>query len=281
MHIYNLMITGIPRAGTTLTAALVDSLENAVCLSEPQWEVSWNQKAPNHTEYVQGLIDNFHAVRGRLLKGEEILDRRDADGAAITNYFRQKKNGSTEILYKMMPVRRPALPSDFLLSMKHNAHYTCVLPDLLGAPGLSVLAIIRHPIPTILSWRSHTIPIQQGRLPAGEKYWPELCALIERTQDILQIQVGIYGLFCERFRIHHPSFKLIRYEDLVQHPALVSDYLQRRQIKSVPVQNQNQTQNHNRIQNNIDTIADIIRIKEYLRIYCPVAYEFYPDIDQW
>ena len=37
----DLIISGIPRGGTTLTTALIDSLPNAVCLNEPQWHSDW------------------------------------------------------------------------------------------------------------------------------------------------------------------------------------------------------------------------------------------------
>src|SRR5437763_970683 len=120
MPILNLVITGIPRAGTTMTAALVDSLENAVCFSEPHWHVDWNLEAPDRAAYARGLIDSFRDIRRRLMLGEAMLDRRNPDGSAVTSYFRRKEDGSQENAYQVLPVCRPSLPSDFLLAMKHN-----------------------------------------------------------------------------------------------------------------------------------------------------------------
>ena len=59
----DLIVTGIPRAGTTLLAACVDSLEDAVCLSEPEWQALWSQETKERLEYIARLSEDFDRVR--------------------------------------------------------------------------------------------------------------------------------------------------------------------------------------------------------------------------
>jgi hypothetical protein len=55
--------------------------------------------------------------------------------------------------------------------VKHNEPLTAVLPELCELEGVQVAAIIRHPIPTILSWQSRDIPLSKGNLP-GYRHEP-------------------------------------------------------------------------------------------------------------
>lgn len=50
-RIRNLIVTGIPRSGTTFTAAFVDGLDDAVCLSEPDWQDARPREMNDRGEY--------------------------------------------------------------------------------------------------------------------------------------------------------------------------------------------------------------------------------------
>lgn len=267
----NLIVTGIPRSGTTLAAALIDSLEDAVCLSEPDWQSLWSQEMTDRTEYVERIVKDFDRVRTALLAGESVSDRRNADGSPITNYFRRADRDRSQ-QFEILDVRCKGLSPGFLLGMKHNAHYTCVLPDLVTLPDLAILAIIRHPIPTILSWRSLDLPVSRGRLPAADRFWPEIPALWQTTNDLLEVQVRIYGLFCTRYKELSTRLTIIKYEDLVQDPGLLERCLDRKCVRQIPIETKKSS-----------SLADRERIsviKQYLRRFCPIAYELYPDLNE-
>lgn len=265
----NLIVTGIPRSGTTLVATLVDCMEDSVCLSEPDWQSLWSQEMSDRSQYVARISKDFDQVRASLIGGDNVPDRRKTDGSAITNYF--DRNGNSQ--HEIHSIRRDGLTDGFLLGMKHNAHYTCVLPELVQKSDFLIIAIIRHPIPTILSWRSLDIPIRQGRLPAAERFWPEIPALWESTSDLLEIQVRIYGLFCARYQKFLGQLKLIRYEDLVQNTALLEKHLERNFVRSVPVESHRPQ--------SASPGTNVEQIKRYLRMFCPVAFEFYPELDSF
>ena len=263
----NLFVTGIPRSGTTLASALLDSLDDAVCLSEPDWQDPWPRQMQDRGEYAQRLREDFARVRAVFLDGGEVPDRRHPDGAAITNYFPRGSTGSRTRAYSVVPVRRSGLSADFLLGMKQNAHYTCVLEQLTGYEDFAVLAIIRDPVATIRSWRSTDVPISAGRLPAAERFWPEIAALAAMTEDVLLRQVSIYRMFCERYLAQGARVHLLRYEDMVRDPSRLSAMCGRRYVREIAVRRDESAPD-----------ADEVRmIRSYLREYCPVAAELYPE----
>ena len=266
----NLILTGLPRSGTTLVCALVDSLRDAVCLSEPDWQDAWPREMDDRRAYAERVRGDFARVRKILAGGGEVADRRSSDGAAVTNYFPLASDGSRQPAYALQPFRRSGLSADFLLGMKQNAHYSCVLDEFAGHDDFTVIAIVRHPLATLRSWRSAKhLPISQGRLPAAERFWPELAAIAESTQDILLRQLQIYRVFCERYRALGARIHLLRYEDVVSDVNSIAaicggrDYVRAVDIKQNPV-----------IAGD-EEAAEIVRT---VREYCAVACELYPEL---
>ena len=260
----DLIVTGIPRAGTTLTAALVDGLDDTVCLSEPTWQDMWSREAASPAAYVQQLVDDFARVRRDLLAGNGIVDRRRADGTAVSDYFHDGDQP-----YELVEFRRSGLSENFLLGMKHNAHYSCALPQIAAQPAFTVIAIVRHPLDVIRSWQSVDIPIRQGRLPAAEMLWPEIADIARQTNDILLRQVLIYERFCERFIALREKLALLRYEDIVRDPSVIARTLGKHFGRGTPIK----IQGRSRLESD-----EVTAIRRYLRTHCPNAMELYPDI---
>ncbi len=230
----NLILTGIPRSGTTLLSAIVDSLDDSFCLSEPDWQFSLGRRAPDRESYVAEILSDFDKVRRRLLAGNSIQDRRLPNGEAVTNYF-ERRFGEIREAFQYVEVTRPGLTPDFLLGMKHNAPYLCVLPDLAAQREIPILAILRNPVKTVQSWRSLNIPISQGKLPAGERFWPELVDIQTQHHTLLHQQVAIYSLICDRFWELKNQIEVLRYEDLVNENIDVGRMLGREQRKEIDI----------------------------------------------
>ena len=266
----NLIVTGIPRSGTTLVTALIDALEDAVGISEPVWQSRWSRDSSSAERYCDRLRDDFRRVRRTLAGGGVVLDRRREDGSALTSYYRRLPGDAVEPDRRPVPFSRPGLSRGFLLAMKHNAHYSCVLPALVRTGAFSVLAVVRHPVPTLLSWRSLSLPISRGRLPAAERFWPEISRARERSRDLLRVQVEIYDLFCGRYLSLRPRLDLLRYEDLLERPDGVESLLARRRIRSVAISPRDWADGHEE--------AEVDRVRDYVRRFCPNAAALYPDV---
>lgn len=265
----NVFVTGIPRSGTTLAAALIDSLDDAVCLSEPDWQDAWPREMSDPAEYADRLCADFERVRDKLHHGGSVTDRRQADGAAISDYF-PLVSGSRTHVATPVAFRRDGLSQQFVLGMKQNAHYTCILDRLVARENFSVLAIIRNPVATLLSWRSLDLPISQGQLPAAERFWPQVASIARSSDDVLLRQVLIYGLFCERYRALHGKLTILRYEDIVANPLLISAWVGRKFVRDVELRK-------NATALSVDAALSR-KICAYVCTHCPAALEFYPEL---
>ncbi|RDW16413.1 hypothetical protein CWR48_17385 [Oceanobacillus arenosus] len=263
----NLIVTGIPRSGTTLTTALIDGLSNSVCLSEPAWQARLFKETSNVNELVQQIEKDFVKTRGRITNQELIDDRRHDDGLPLTNYINYDKNGKVSKSKHANQFILHVDNKDFLLGMKHNAHYTSILPHLVENNFFSVLATIRHPIPTILSWQKVNFPISKGRLPGAERFWPEIKKNSDSTDPLLVKQVKIYDLFCERYLSLADNITLLKYETILEHPTVFEDLTNKRYEKEIDITDSNKNKHYQ-----LELVEDI---RDQLERYAPHALKLY------
>lgn len=218
----DLIVTGIPRSGTTLTAALIDAMQDSVCLNEPSWHSA--KSATSAEGFAKFIADDFGVLRRKLLDGTPVQDRRSHAGKALTNYYatdRSPNHGKT--IYEMVPLRRAGLSPQFTLAIKHNGPYLAVLPELIALQRFTILAIVRHPLQVIHSWRSLDLPISHGRMPNASAYWEQMAQLSKAHMDLLEKQVRMYDVMCQRVLENRQHIHLLRYEDLVQKPELLTE----------------------------------------------------------
>lgn len=260
----NLIVTGLPRAGTTLIAALLDGLSDMVCINEPKWQSRWSREAVSRTAYVEALVADFGHVRKVLLSGGSLMERVTRDGGALTNYFDEQRN---RIAVDLAPVIRAGLGEAFCLAMKHNAHYACVLPDLAERNDVAVLAIIRHPVATLASWRSVDLPVSRGRMPAAEPFWPELRDIHQSTDDLLAKQARILELIFARFAALNDRITIVKLEDILADPLAVARLLGREQLRAAPIRPSG-------VASYLDG-EERIRIENAVAHHCPTALKYY------
>lgn len=217
----DIILTGIPRAGTTFAAAVIDGLPDSVCLNEPGWQ---NPRAALDAEdFVQFLDNDFGKLRRLLLRGEAVPDRRALDGSATTNYYRSDAQGMMQESFAVQPFARAGLSPNFTLAIKHNGPYLAVLPELVAAERFKIIAIIRKPLPVIRSWRRLQLPISRGDLPNAKTVWPELRAITDSEMDLLEKQVRIYELMLARLLQYEKHITLIDYDELIKKPQSLAD----------------------------------------------------------
>ena len=82
-----LVITGIPRSGTTLAASLLDRLQDTVCMNEPPEYYDWATKCGSKEEFIANFVSDLENRRSSLEKQGTVLDCREEDGSVPTNYF--------------------------------------------------------------------------------------------------------------------------------------------------------------------------------------------------
>ena len=107
---------------------------------------------------------------------------------------------------------------NFTLVIKHNALFTALLPELREV--FPVYGIVRNPLSVLASWNSVDLPVNNGRIPAGEMFDPELAQLLTDTPGRIERQLHILEWFCARFA-RDLSASILRYEDFVKAPAVI------------------------------------------------------------
>jgi hypothetical protein len=114
----DVVVTGLPRAGTTLLCALIDSLEDAVCLNSPRRHNRLATLLPGPLPFSKWLAGDYLWTRLQLLQQDPIKDFRAADGSPLLDTMhdpRMIRNESGEP--ETMIFVRPGLSQDFLFGM--------------------------------------------------------------------------------------------------------------------------------------------------------------------
>jgi len=204
----NIILTGIPRAGTTLAASIIDAEKDSVCLNEPEWQHPHPELDAG--DFAQAIMEDFGDVRQKLLAKVPVPDRRAKDGSATTNYY----GSGTENNFVEYPLVREGLSEHFTLAIKHNGPYLAVLPQLVALEEFEIRAIIRHPLPVLRSWRRLSLPISRGEMPNATAYWREMRELTVAKIDLLEKQARMFELMFLRIMEQKDAIEIIRYETL-------------------------------------------------------------------
>lgn len=208
------LLSGVPRSGTTLCCRLAGELPNVVALAEPLHGPAL-RGADAPAAAADAIAAFLGAARARIL----------ADGLAPTRHVA----GKLDDLVQPPPqsgsgLRQPQsergevrvdkpLSADFILFVKQNALFAALLPVL--APRFRCLALLRNPIAVLASWQTVGLPVQRGRVPAGERFDATLRARLDAEPDVLRRQLIILDWFYAQYQAHLAEDAILRYENLV------------------------------------------------------------------
>lgn len=209
----NLVLTGLPRSGTTLCCSLLGSAPDTVALFEPMRVGALPADDP--TRAVDMVARFFADSRNSLLErgtglsqqvgglvpDNPMTDRRNAAGLRV----RDATLGEIRVDKTLSP--------GFTLVVKHNAAFTALLPAL--ADRFEARAVVRNPLAVLASWNSVDLPVARGRVPAGERLDPALGASLAAEPALHRRQLLILNWFCERFSLTLPEARILRYEEVV------------------------------------------------------------------
>ncbi len=210
-HVSDMLLTGIPRGGTTLACRLLGDCIDTIALSEPI-VVESIPATPAH-EAVTAILAFFAGARAQLISTGQAPSK-VKEGAIPDNLFSPAEPGGKRklIAREGMLTLASAPPPAFTLAIKHNAMFTALLPQLLDR--IRVVAIVRNPLAVLASWNSLLLPVSRGSLPAGERFDTSLSSRLNNRHDTLDKQLLILDWF---FGIYSRLSDecVVRYEDLV------------------------------------------------------------------
>jgi hypothetical protein len=210
----DVVLTGLPRSGTTLTCHLLNKLPDTVALHEPMQGVNYGETA-DAREKSRAVKRFFDEQRQSIHRRGRALSR-NIDGVVPDNPFSDEPSetgGRRQIDQKGEIVIDKELSNQFMLIMKHTHRFAPLLKHLVEL--MPVFAIVRNPLSTLASWRTIDAGIARGRSGPAGRVAPELREAMARYDDTLDRQISMLGWFWQQFHRHLPKHAIIQYETLV------------------------------------------------------------------
>jgi len=213
----NIILTGLPRSGTTLCCRLLNGLPNVVALHEPMKVMRFSAKAGMDAALAD--IEDFYAAARWRIATEGFAPSKQVDGEVPDNHFTDRRNPDTgkrlrhdRLENERIRVRKP-LDDSFALVIKQPAAFTALLEVL--APRFPTFAVVRSPLAVLGSWNSLDISVSDGHLPPAESLSPELAEVLAGIGDPIERQVFLLNWFFEQYERFLPRAAIIHYEHLV------------------------------------------------------------------
>ncbi|MDE1959889.1 MAG: hypothetical protein KGI40_12525, partial [Xanthomonadaceae bacterium] len=211
----NLILTGIPRAGTTLACQLLGSCADTVALAEP---MPVADLPANDPVTAVAVIDAFFSAcrESALTRGK--VPSRQRGGHVPDNFFvdaPQWRHWDATVAEIAVP---QPLSAEFTLAIKHNGTFLALLPEL--ARGHAVIGIVRNPLALLAAWQAIDLPIGTGRLPMAERLDPVLAAQLGDESNTLARQLIILEWCFRRLHDHLSRERILRYEDIIDSGGL-------------------------------------------------------------
>jgi hypothetical protein len=210
----DVLLTGLPRSGTTLACKLLNGLPDVVALHEPLRHTRFGVSS-ERSEVVGGLPRWLRETRARVLRREPVPALL-VEGEVPDNYFGAAKGASGERLAVAevggLTVDKP-LPREFWLVVKQPVVFTALLEELVRL--WPVHAIVRNPVAVLSSWSSVDLTLRGGRMPAAELLDLPLFRKLARIEDPDDRQIHLLEWMLERYLRLLPRDRIVRYEDVV------------------------------------------------------------------
>jgi len=211
----NVLITGIPRSGTTLVCSLLNKLPDIVALHEPMgvWDFSKCRDAAALAE----TIENFCTEARRSLREHGFAISKHVGGEirdnAASDEIDEAGTRSRRTKHGRITIDKP-LSENFTLAIKHPLAFTALLEPL--AKHFECFAVIRNPLATLASWNSlDWLKVKKGHAPIAEKLDSDLARKLAGESDAIERQIQILEWSSDRYRRFVPDRNVLKYEDLI------------------------------------------------------------------
>ena len=263
----NILLTGIPRSGTSLLLSLLNK-EQHLCFSEPPWLKNLKIASDNAKELTINLKHKIETLRKDIKQNQAIEMVFKKNTSQIPdNYFSRENSG----IKNTRETRSVVLPKDqanAAFIIKANALFTANIEALNASNEWSLIAIIRNPVAVLMSWRSVNIASSKGRVKTVEKYSEEL-QFIGRQEPLLKRQVLLLNWYFKQFQ-KLDAKQVIYYEQLIKDPQKqIFKSFDTELSENIKLHSKNQRPEYNQNEREV--------ILESIEKYGSYIKEFYPD----
>ena len=209
----NILLTGVPRSGTTLTSRLLSEAPDTVALNEPLAQ----EYFPSATIAQRNIMQQCESFR-KSIYFDGRAPARTTQGKITDNAYSPTLSGNTRkrIVERTLLSFDKKLAPDFTLILKHCAEFSLLLPAL--EKEIEVFAQIRNPLAVLASWQTVNIPVSRGKVAKSARLNASFHqALEEQGDDLLKRQLFILDWYYQRY-LGFPTSHIIRYEQLIAEP---------------------------------------------------------------
>ena len=210
MNSRNIILTGIPRSGTTLTCHLLNKVPDIVALHEPIPGLPEGHKAACQ------VIERFFEDTRQSIRNDKTALSKHAGGRVPDNPVAGEygQSGVRESIASWGKIHiEKELSPDFVLAIKHPASFTALLDRL--RKRFPCYAVIRNPLSVLASWNSVSFPVGDGHAPMAERYDGRLARTLARISDKAERQLHLLSWFYSRYQSCLPDRSILRYEEMI------------------------------------------------------------------
>jgi hypothetical protein len=208
----NILITGTPRSGTTMTCHLLNMVPDTVALHEPMQ----TGKLKNGDDPVVA-VERFCEEQRLSILERGLAISKQVGGAVPANPVGTSRTESglrKRVVKKGEISVDKELSPDFTLAIKHCGSFTATLDRLVTR--FPVYAIVRNPLSMLASWSTVEFAVQRGHVPVAEGLDPGLKRTLASVDDVLDRQIHVLIWFHERIHRYLPDEAIIRYESIIE-----------------------------------------------------------------
>lgn len=218
----NIIITGLPRSGTSYFCTLLSQIKNHIVINEPV-EIS----RPLKKRYIPWGVPGYYSnIRRDIILGEPILNK-------------QKKGKLIEDT-ATNDVRNLYFPEysdiNFTLATKNTIRYITALSRLLTVmPEAKYIALFRNPVDTIASWNNSFLHLKEARpsminVLKQNSVWLNIedkimLDDIDKFESRIIRQAMLWNFFAQQLINFRCSIELIKYDSIVTNPSPYFSYL--------------------------------------------------------
>ena len=261
----HILVTGVPRSGSTLVCQLLNTVHNVVVLDEPL-EMSYGA-------YHLSDDDFMLVIKKQLSEWREVILR---DGIAISvqadnritqhysNDFNYKGLRDRIVECDYIRINKP-LTSNFILVVKQLLAFSLHLKHLLKR--YPMFGIVRNPL-AVLSSLSTLSAWEKGYLHHYQSLAPDMVKTWEAIEDKVERVIAVVSIYYEACLPLLKEERIIYYEELVATQGQILELI-------VPLSDLSDCSIENKNNNHIYNPETMLRIGEKLLNASGAFWDFY------
>lgn len=229
-----IILTGIPRSGTTMVCKLLSECENVIALNETMEPDMFSSRK----KAIREINKSFKRNRSTLLKEGKAIAR-ITDGKITDNAYSDEAGTRKRVVRRSVVTFDKPLSSDFILAMKHCSEFTMLIPAL--KERYPVYALVRNPLALFGSWSTVNVPVSRGKVSKSAHLLPELELAIQRQSTLLDKQLFILDWYFGMY-LDLPQSHVMRYEDVIRSNGAILTQLTGKPVPQWQLQGRNSSQ---------------------------------------